>query len=273
MRQSLKWLAWKKNDDTESKKDYGKYEWTVREIFYEGGKAIGIIIVFSWFFYRSIWAVPFFCLLAVLFIRRRSRDKKEEAKKQLVLQFQECIRAVSASLQAGYSVENAFKESRTDMLMMFGKDSFICRELSWIQRGLVVNLTLEELLSDLGRRSRSQEIQEFAEVFTIAKRNGGSIPEIISTSVEVIGRREETEEEIHTQMAARKLEQKVMNIMPFGILIYIESSSPGYFEPLYHNFMGIIIMSGCLCAYLSACVLSERILKRSTAVWGDGVGR
>ena len=273
MRQSLKWPDWKKNDDTESKKDYGKYEWSGREICYEGCKAVAIVLGFSWFFYRSIWAVPFFSILAALFIRCRSRDKRDEAKKQLVLQFQECIRAVAASLQAGYSVENAFMESRADMLMMFGKDSFICRELSWIQRGLVVNITLEQLLGDLGRRSRALEIREFAEVFVIAKRNGGSIPEIIRTSVEVIGRREETEEEIRTQIAARKLEQKVMNIMPFGILIYVESSSPGYFDPLYHNLLGIIIMSGCLCAYLLAWALSERILKRSTAVWEDDVGR
>lgn len=272
MKTSLKWLALRYPDNDAGKRDYGKYKWTVREICWEGSKAAGIVLLFSWFFYRSIWAVLFMAGLAVFYLRSRHREKIRGARKQLVLQFQECILSVSASLQAGYSVENAFLESVQDMAMMFGEESFICRELSWIHRGLVMNITLEDVLSDLGSRSGSEEIQEFSEVFSIAKRNGGNIPGVIRSAEEVIRRRVEMEEEIRTQMAARKLEQKIMNVMPFGIMIYIEVSSPGYFDALYHNPTGIIIMSACLAAYLFACGLSQRILDKSAAVWGRGAG-
>lgn len=273
MRSSLKWPGFSSARDVEAKKDYGCYDWSIREVGWEACICAATAVLFSWFFYRSAWAMGPMILLGILGFRKRCRDKAVQSRRQLVLQFQECIQAVSASLRAGYSVENAFLESWSDMCMMFGEESYICRELAWVRRGLVVNITLEELLNDLGRRSQAEEIQEFAEVFAIAKRNGGNIPEIIHSSEEVIRRRAETEEEIRTQMAARKLEQKVMNVMPFGILLYIESSSPGYFDALYHNPTGILIMTGCLTAYLFSCGLSDSILSRSASVWGREAGK
>lgn len=271
MRSNLKWRGCSLAGDGDGKKNYVSYDWTVKEICWEVAICAATVLLFSWFFYRSAWALGPMLLVGVLGMRKRYRDKVSEARRRLVLQFQECIQAVSASLHAGYSVENAFLECWPDMRMMFGEESFICRELAWIRRGLVMNITLEELLNDLGRRSHAEEIREFAEVFTIAKRNGGNIPEIIRSSEEVIRSRAEIEEEIRIQMASRKLEQKVMNVMPFGILIYIESSSPGYFDTLYHNFTGILVMTGCLAAYVFSCGLSDRILGRTAAVWGKEV--
>lgn len=252
------------------KRDYGQYQWERSELFAEIVRAFGVICLFSWFFYRSCWAVFPMSLVGVLYWRKRREEKIVSRKKELSLQFQECILSVSASLRAGYSVENSFLESLTDMKLLFGERAMICKELELIQKGLLVHVNLEELLRDLGQRSRTEDIREFSEVFSIAKRSGGSISEIIQSSALLIRNRSMAEEEIRTLLSARKLEQRVMNAMPFGILVYIESSSPGYFTPLYHNLNGIIIMSICLIGYLGAYLLAGRILNQASGGWQEG---
>ncbi len=182
-------------------------------------------------------------------------------KEQLREQFKECILSVVSSLQAGYAVENAFLESREDMRSLYGEQSFIYQELEFLRRGLVINITLEEQLADLALRSDCEEIQQFAGIFTIARKSGGNLPEIIKTSANLISQRLETEQEVTLLLAGQKMEQGIMKGMPFGILLYLGVSYPGYFDPLYHNLSGIAVMSLCLALYVAAYLLGEFILQ------------
>lgn len=191
--------------------------------------------------------------------------KKKECREKLTIEFKECILSVSTSLKAGYAVENAFLESRGDMKLLFGENSMIYNELELIRRGLVINITLEELLEDLADRSGSADIHQFAQIFVIAKRNGGNIPEIIRASSELIGMRIETRQEIRTVLSGRRMEQNIMKLMPFGILAYIGMSYSGYFDSLYHNVRGVMIMTMCLVIYIFAYVTGDTILNRIEA--------
>lgn len=221
-----------------------------------------VVILLAYFFYKSLWAIPFLGIVGILFFREKECQKCENCIAELTVQFKECILSVATSLKAGYAVENAFMESREDMRTLYGEGSLIYQELEIIRKGLVINISLEELLANLAKRSGSEEIVQFAQVFVIAKRNGGSMPEIIQSSTELIGRRIEARQEIRTLLSGRRMEQNVMKLMPFVILGYISVSYPGYFAPLYHNLQGILIMTGCLLLYLGAYVLGEKILKK-----------
>lgn len=192
----------------------------------------------------------------------KEQKKRDCIGEELTLQFKECILSVAASLKAGYAVENAFLESRSDMEMLYGRESHIYQELELIRRGLIINITLEEQLNDLADRSGSEEIRQFAVVFTIAKRSGGNLPEIIHESAELIGRRVDARQEMQTMLSGRRMEQNIMKIMPFGVLAYIGFSYPGYFDILYHNWQGVIIMTVCLGIYLTAYIMGEKILRK-----------
>lgn len=250
-----------------SKIDYGKPEWTGYGMGAEIVRAVGIVLLFAWFFYRSVWAAILLSPVGVLYMRKRRQEKLRKRKRELAVQFRECILSVSASLRAGYSVENAFSDSLGVMKLLYGSKADISRELVVIKKGLIINIPLEELLWDLGKRSSVGVILDFAEVFSIAKRSGGNVSEVIRSSSEMIDQRVRAEEEIHTMTSSRRLEQNVMNVMPFGILFYIECSSPGYFSPMYHNLTGIAVMSICLVVYLAAYYLSGLILSGTDSGW------
>ena len=51
-----------------------------------------------------------------------------------------------------------------------------------------------------------------------------------------------------------------MNLVPFLIISYISMTSTGFFDVLYHNAVGIAIMTVCLVVYVAAYRLSEKIV-------------
>lgn len=221
---------------------------------------IGIMVALAFFFYRSVWALPALIPVYWLYQKEAAKTCRQKRQKETAVQFKDTILAVCANQKAGYSVENAFKQSYQDMMLLYGKESIICKELYTILVGLSNNLTLEKLLYDFGKRSQVEEINEFAEVFAAAKRNGGNLTEVIEKSVWVMEGKIETENEIQVLISARKLEQKIMNVVPFGILLYVSATSKGFFDVLYHNPMGVVIMTVCLVVYLVAVLLSRRIV-------------
>lgn len=75
---------------------------------------------------------------------------------------------MSNSLKAGYAVENAFLESREDIRMLYGERSVMYCELELIRRGMILNITLEELVEDLAERSGCDEIRQFSAVLSVA---------------------------------------------------------------------------------------------------------
>ena len=225
------------------------------------GAALRVLLL-SYFFYRSFIAVIPLSVVGYLYYRKQKSEMASRDIKLLESQFGEAIRAVDTALKAGYSVENAFVQSGKDMERQYGKDSFIHEELEVIRRGLVINITLEEMLADLAVRSGSEAIEDFSKVFMIAKRYGGNMSEVISTEVETISIRIETREEIETAISGKKMEQNIMKLMPFGILTYVGVSSPGYFDSLYGNLTGIALMTGLMAVYLAAYFIGDKILSR-----------
>ncbi len=213
----------------------------------------------AYFFYRSVWAFPFLLPLMIPYVRMRRRDEMERQKWELGLQFKEAIGFVAANLQAGYSIENAFRETYTEICAMFGKDSAIAQEWFLIVSGFKNNRTLEELLTEFARRSEVRDIRDFAEVFCMAKRNGGDFTAMIAACADGINGKTDAQREIRIAVAEKKFEYKIMCAVPFAIISYIGFTSPGFFDSLYYNLFGVTVMSVCLAVYLFAVWVGKRI--------------
>ena len=84
---------------------------------------------------------------------------------------------------------------------------------------------------------------------------------IISDTISQITEKLEVEREIRTAISSKRLEQRIMNVVPIGILLYLKLASPGYLAPLYDNAAGIVIMAVSLGVYASAWLLSEKIVR------------
>lgn len=225
-----------------------------------GLQAVVLCFFFAWFFYRSTIAVLLMLPLGLLFYRNQSADKKKQRARRLRLQFKEMLLAVETNMRAGYSVENAFWEAKQELSKRYGERELICQRLFSICQGLGHNVPLESLLMKFGEESGVEEIREFGEVFTAAKRSGGRMSEILISSAQVIAEKIHTEEEIQVMLTAKKMEGRIMQIVPFLLVLYLQSSSPGFFDPLYHNIMGYGVMTAMLALYIVATLWSHRIM-------------
>lgn len=241
--------------------DYAEYHFSVKEGALALLEGLSLVAVIGYFFYRS-WAACLFLLpVFVLFMREKKKDLAKKRRQELSLQFKDLVLALSANVKAGYSIENALRESYRDVELLYGADSPICLEVRHMLRGLENNVILEKLLYDLGIRSRLPDIMQFGDVFLIAKRSGGNLTEILEKTAGVIEQKIETDKEIQLMIGARKMEQKIMNMVPFLIIFYIGTTSRGFFDVLYHNIVGVAVMTVCLLFYGAACLLSKKIVE------------
>lgn len=240
--------------------DYAEYRFSLKQgmlVCLEGAAAVAII---GYFFYRSWIACIFLVPVFVFFVKERKKEEVKKRRLELSLQFKDLALALSANVKAGYSMENALRESCRDMELLYREDSPICTEVRHMIRGLENNVVLERLLYDLGMRSHVPDIMQFADVFLIAKRSGGNLTEILEKTAAVIEQKIETEKEIQLMIASKKMEQKIMNLVPFMIIFYIGSASKGFFDVLYHNAIGVAVMTVCLLFYGAAYLFSKRIV-------------
>ena len=57
------------------------------------------------------------------------------------------------------------------------------------------------------------------------------------------------------------MEQKIMNVVPVGLLVYLNLTSQEFLEPLYGNLFGVCVMTGAFAAYVGAVLLASKIVK------------
>lgn len=240
--------------------DYQVYRLSAKE--YMGLSAIGLGLcgLTAYVFYRSFFAFILLMPLGFLYPIYKKKDLKKKRLRQLTLQFKEAIQVLSSFLSAGYSLENGLFMSVRELEALYGKDAMITEEFERLAAGVRMNRPVEQLLAEFGERSGIQDVDHFAQVFGMARRSGGELVEIIRQSAGVIRDKIQVQEEIQTMTAARIFEQKIMNGIPFGMILYIDFTSPGFFDIMYGTWMGRLIMTLCLAFYMGAVMLSGKIL-------------
>ena len=219
-----------------------------------------MLLLLALLFYDSLYVLPLLAPLAIPYLKQERERAETNRARQMGLRFKDAILSIAASQRAGYSVENAVAEAVKDMALLYGAESDICGELGIILRGLSHNRTMEEMLDGFAARSGHPDIREFAEVFRIARRGGGNLSAVIADTAAVIADRTECERQIQVMTAGKRLEAKLMQAVPLFIICYIGFTNPGFFDPLYHNVFGIVLMSAALGVYLAAYFMMERMV-------------
>lgn len=261
----------KKKTETEEKnkkiikgtkgKDYSKYHFCGIDWMEYGLKLLLKGIVICYLFYDSFKAAIFLIPFAVLDYRSLKKKKLEAQKQELTLQFKAMIEALTTSLNAGYSLEHSFETARKDLLLVFDNKVSIFEELDIILSGLKMNVPLEKLLKDFGDRSSIDDIRNFANVVMAAKKSGGNLIRIIQKTVNSISDKIAVEQEIETLISAKKLEERIMMVMPYGIIFYLRVSNGDFLQVLYHNLLGVMLMTAFLILIYAAELWAAKIME------------
>lgn len=223
-------------------------------------KAFFVVLMLDYFFYRSLIAMIPLAYIGYKYFQSEELLLKQKQKEELKEQFKEMLLLVSKAQQAGYSVDNAFLACLPEMQELYGNGSGICKMLHIIRFTKENRKSLPEAWHKIGDITQIAEIQEFAGVYEISQEKSGNMSGAMERAAEMLAAKMETEKEITVLLSAKRLEQRIMNLMPFLIMLYMMITSPGYFNGLYHTFLGVLIMSVCLGIYLVAYKASLKIV-------------
>jgi tight adherence protein B len=241
--------------------DYDVYTMSKREWLFNFCLAASFLLFVAYIFYRSILLAVLVIPLAFFYPRLKAKEIIAKRKKELSLQFKEALYALSSSLMVGRSVESAFKESLKDLSLLYpDPQMYIMQEFTYITRRLTMNETIEEALADFAQRAHLEDLDSFVDVFVISKRTGGNIVEVIRNTSTIIGDKLQIKQEIDTLLAQRKFEQKILNMMPLGMILLLTWTTGDYMEPVFTTLEGRLIMTVSVLLLGLAYYLSKKIM-------------
>lgn len=242
------------------KRDYQKYRFTLKEITKYLVQSVGLCIFADYLFYQSVWVLLFMIPVPICYLKWRKKQLIRQRRKNLNYQFKDALTSLSVAVQAGYSVENAVCACARDLERLYDKGTDILEEFHYIESQQRVSVPVEELFLDLGERSGVEDIENFAAVFYTAKRTGGDMNKVIQKVARMLGDKIDVKKEIEATLSAKKSEQMIMSLMPAGIILYLQMSSPGFLSVLYGNPFGICAMTACLGIYGTAYWMGMKIV-------------
>lgn len=220
-----------------------------------------IMITLGKLFYGNFIAGIFLTPVTVVLYKERIKSMIVKKRRTLERQLKDMLSSISDGLKTGYSVENAIKESYRDMRLMYGEESEICRQIKIMVSQLKLNAGTEKVIWEFSKRIQLKNAGLFAQIFQVAKKTGGNMPEVIKSVTDDIVLKEEAKEEISTTITEKRIEQKVMTVIPIFIIMYITISSPGFLDIMYNSLLGRMVMTVCIIAYVAAYIWGEKIIQ------------
>lgn len=196
-----------------------------------------------------------------LFFKWVTTALHEKQLRRIRREFQEFIQLLSGALRTGHSAENAMMEATKQLAMMEGETAYMVKALRMMLAKISLGESAEQVWMEFARQCELDEAKEFAKAFVLAKRSGASMPFILQKITHQLVLKVQTREQIETMLAGKRFEQKIMNLMPAGILLYMSITSPQLLAVLYETGTGKLIMTVCLLIYIGAYLLSEKITR------------
>ena len=123
-----------------------------------------------------------------------------------------------------------------------------------------MNISLEKAFKEFAKDIGLEEALSLSEIISFAKRSGGDYGKHIRDTALKIEENILVKQDIETITTEKRLELKVMCVMPMGILSYITITAPDFLAPLYGNLLGVCLMSVCLVVYGVLITLGRKII-------------
>lgn len=203
-----------------------------------------LAFLFSLIFFRSLMTAIFITLISgtMPYIVVANREKK--MKRLLNYQLREALRALSCSIRAGSSIRNALTKTYEDLQRIYGesKNAPILNEFGIINYELDLMISIEEVLLNFEKRADLEDVSDFVNVTLMAKRQGGDTTKVIERVTTIISDRIEIEYEIATLVAGKKMEARLLTMLPIIMVLILSATSPKYMAPMYESALGKFFM-------------------------------
>ncbi|HZP97837.1 MAG TPA: type II secretion system F family protein [Candidatus Limnocylindria bacterium] len=171
-------------------------------------------------------------MLPRFYVGRRIGGRLAAFNKQLP----DTITLLSNSLRAGssflQSIELVSRETPAPMGDEMGR---VVREVN-------LGLGMEEALSNLVRRIKSDDLDLMVTAIGVQQQVGGNLAEILDTIAFTIRERVRIKGEINTLTAQGRMSGYLVAFLPIGIAVTLNFINPSFMQPLFTQFIGQVLL-------------------------------
>ena len=243
------------------KTDYSRYYFSVKEWIQTVLEIAMLTVIVDYLCYRSYWFLLIGIPAGIWYIRWKKKEKIDKRKKRIAYHFQDVLHGLQTAVRAGYAMERAVTECRKELEQIYGTEDELVKELVYMERQMKVGVGVDQLFLDLGLRTGVEDILNFGEIFMISRKSGGNLGDIMEKMARIIGEKIRVSREIDVAIAGKKMEQLIMSLVPGGMILYMQASSRGFMDVLYHNPAGVFVMTICLCVYGCSFYMGRKIVR------------
>ncbi len=224
--------------------------------------SVVLSIIMAWIFYSDAKGVVIFPFVYYLIFRYFEDDDEHKEKARFLHEYQEFLNGVVSWISSGLSVERAFAREEEEFRSLVGEKSVLYKALKRINSKVGMNVPIEKAFYEFATEIDLEEVWEFAEIFVYSKRLGNDYSKNLKLCADRIGAKLELRGEIETSIVEKRMEMKVMLILPFFLLVILKLSAADFIGVLYVNLAGRLVMTIALAMYASAVILSYVIVKK-----------
>jgi tight adherence protein B len=238
--------------------DYHIYPWRIPDVAIAAliGGALGVVVIYV--FFASVPASAAAGVLGALAAQSFYHNyKKKRRLNSMLLQFKDMLESLGASYSAGKNTMDAFLDAKNDMIHLYGEKTDIVREIQIIIDGIANNLQVETMMQNWAKRSGLDDIENFAQVFSVANRQGSDMKRVVNESKDIIAQKIEIEMELETLLSGNKNELNVMMLMP--VLIMGMMSVLGIGSVAENTPFNVALKAGCIALFGIAYLLGRMI--------------
>lgn len=194
-----------------------------------------------------------------IFLPIRTEQLLEKRRKVLRMQFRDMLESLSTSLASGSTVLDAFDDAYKDMQIQYSGNAYITAELLQISEARRNNVNIVVMLNDFAKRSGIEDIEDFANIFSIGERSGGRIGDIVRQTHSVICEKMQIENEIDSKMSANRLELNIITCAPILIVAMLKFSNQTFAEN-FASPVGFVAMTVGVVLFVVAYRMGQKII-------------
>lgn len=236
------------------------------------GSAVAGTALTAWLFYnRLLGLIPGAAAgIYIGFVTGHMAAERRQRKRRE--QFRRLLLSVETALEAGYSLENAFIVAEGDLALIYHRGEEISVLVGEMRRKLSLGSPAWQVLREYAAVVRIEEADEFATVLRIQQRTGGDLIRTVRQAAVRLQESLELEQEIESTVFEKRLEQRIMTVMPALMLLYMRIMNPSYIAPLYCGIGGAVVMTLALAGNIAADRIAAKILEKAmpTAAFASG---
>ncbi|MDQ0350777.1 tight adherence protein B [Alkalibacillus filiformis] len=207
---------------------------------------VRVMFVLFTFFILVAWVNIWVALLSILLTwfylpRLYLKIKTKKRLDRSITQLANALGTMSNSMRAGFSFMQSMQVVAKEMPDPIGP------EFELTIKEINLGGSYEEAFDQLLRRLPNKDLEMVVSALLIQRQSGGNLAVLLETLRDTIQGRLRVKDEVRTLTAQGRISSWIISLLPIGLALVINVIHPGFFEPLFTNIFGwMLIIFGAL---------------------------